>query len=516
MPVQKVHFSVPPINEASTQLNANALSGGFAANKGTQTIKFALSAQDRLLDTSDMYLSFQIVYVDSNGTPIKIPAGPTAKADYSTGNGTGLTKLANLNIGNWSGVQNAIRRVTVQSKKSSVELSNHRNYPMYVSARNAHVFSNEEYIESPLTRYGAGGDRAGDLNRHTVTMSNATNASGGDFTNISNINDEQYGQFCSFRIDTALLNNSMPLHLGNDYLGGILVNLELNNNNGFFYQRFQDIGTNQVNAGVTGSYYILKNMRLQGRLSVPTPDELKAYQPQMILADRNSLRNDVQSSVNSMKYTPNTAMTKSFVNLFLDNDQKNDIQQNQSNFRVPLGIRSYQQNKNNTRSPQDFVIECVPNLQDKNSAAPNNAITFSAANVTPKIAAQGDAEIRANFQRSLLDGRLADKCSTSLSVSNASLTSDYELTRASGGQSQNNGVLNNVNADAQGIGLDYTNAMGNASNFVQRDYDLVIRSGVASGNTDLPESRRSKPEAAETYVRNSSAFNTQTLQKSFS
>ncbi len=103
-----------------------------------------------------------------------------------------------------------------------------------------------------------------------------------------------------------------------------------------------------------------------------------------------------------------------------------------------------------------------------------------------------------------------------MSVSNASLTSDYELTRATGGQSQNNGVLNNVNADAQGIGLDYTNSMGNASNFVQRDYDLVIRSGVASGNTDLPESRRSKPEAAETYVRNSSAFNTQTLQKSFS
>lgn len=514
MPVQKVYFSIPPVNDSSTQMNGNTLQGGFSANKGNQFVKFALSAQDRLLDTSDMYLTFQIMYVDSSGTPLKIPNG-TTRPNYSAGNGANLQALSNLNIGNWAGVQNAIKRIFVQSKKSAVSISEHRNYPQYVGARNAHVFSQKEYIDTPLTRFDAGGTEAGDTNRHSVAMSNATNATGGDMTNISNINDEQYGKFVSFRLDTALLNNSVPLHLGNDYLGGLLVNLELNNENGFFYQRFQDVGTGQASAPVTGSYYIIKNMRLQGRLTVPTPDELQAYQPQMMLADRINLINDVQSSVNSNKYTPNTALTKSFVNLFLDDSQENNIQENENNYRLPLGVRSYQQNKNNVRNPQDFVVECVPNLQDKTSAAPNNNVTYSAQNVTQKGSVQGDAEIRALFQRSILDGRLADKTAGSLSLTNTSLTDDYESTRATGGQANTEGVLRNVNADCQGIGLDYTNGMGNASNFVQRDYDLVLRSGVNSGNTDLPESRRSKPEVIETYVRNSSAFNTQTLQKSF-
>lgn len=515
MPVQKVHFSVPPVNDSSTQMNGNTLTGGFSANKGNQFVKFALSAQDRLLDTSDMYLTFQIVYVDSSGTPLKIPNG-TTRPHYSANNGADLQALSNLNIGNWAGVQNAIKRIFVQSKKSAVSISEHRNYPMYVGARNANVFSQKEYIDTPLTRFDAGGTEAGSINRHSVCMSNATNATGGDMTNISNINDEQYGKFVSFRLDTALLNNQQPLHLGNNFLGGLLVNIELNNENGFFYQRFQDVGTGQANAGVTGSYYIIKNMRLQGRLTVPTPDELAAYQPQMILADRINLINDVQSSVNSNKYTPNTAMTKSFVNLFLDDDQENNIQQNENNYRIPCGLRSYQQNKENKRNPQDYVIEVVPNLQDKNSAAPNNTVTYSASEATQKAGVQGDAEVRSLFQRSILDGRLADKTAAGIVLTNTSLGDDYEATRATGGQANTEGVLNNVNADCQGVGLDYTNGMGNSSNFVQRDYDLILRSGVNSGNTDLPESRRSKPEVIETYVRNSSAFNTQTLQKSFS
>ncbi len=77
MPVQKVYFSIPPVNDSSTQMNGNTLQGGFSANKGNQFVKFALSAQDRLLDTSDMYLTCQIMYVDSSGTPLKIPNGTT-------------------------------------------------------------------------------------------------------------------------------------------------------------------------------------------------------------------------------------------------------------------------------------------------------------------------------------------------------------------------------------------------------------------------------------------------------
>ena len=256
-------------------------------------------------------------------------------------------------------------------------------------------------------------------------------------------------------------------------------------------------------------------MRLTGRFSVPTPRDLQEYAPQMVLPDSIELQNTIQSSVNSSKYTPQVASVKSFVNLFLDQSQENNIKENQSNFRPPLGIRSYQQNKQNVRSPQDFVIDVVPNLQDTTSDAPANAITYSAVNVTDKVAVQGDAEVRANFQRSLLNGRLADKTSASLALSNRQLANEYEATRASGGQANTEGVLKNVDADCVGLGIDYTNGMGNSSNFFQRDYDLIVRSGVASGSTNLPESRRSVAETQETYVRNNSSFNTQTLQLSY-
>ena len=33
MPVQKVYFSIPPVNDSSTQMNNNTLQGGFSANK---------------------------------------------------------------------------------------------------------------------------------------------------------------------------------------------------------------------------------------------------------------------------------------------------------------------------------------------------------------------------------------------------------------------------------------------------------------------------------------------------
>ena len=514
MPSQQVYFSIPPINEIATSTNGDALEGGYSVDKGNQFVKFQISAQDRLLDTSDMYLTFQVVNVDSNGTPVRIRAG-TTQATFDANQGATVEKQTNLNISNWSGVQNAFKKVTLQSLKSAVTIHEDKNYPMLVSAKNAHTFSKTDYIDTPLTRYQAGGVEAGNLNRHSVLMSNATNASGGETTNITDINDQQYGHFVSFRLDTGLLNSKAPLHLGNDFLGGLLINLELNNSNGYFYQRFQDVGTGQTNAGIDGTFYILKNMRLTGRFAVPTPQDLQDYQAQMVLPDSIELQNTIQSSVNSSKYTPQVASVKSFVNLFLDQDQENNIAQNQSNFRPPLGLRSYQQNKQNVRNPQDFVIDVVPNLLDTTSDAPNNNITYSAVNVVDKVAVQGDAEVRANFQRSILNGRLADKTSASLALSNRQLANEYEQTRATSGVAQTEGVLKNTDADCVGVGIDYTNAMGNSSNFFQRDYDLITRSGVASGNTNLPESRKSKAETQETYVRNNSSFNTKTLQLSY-
>lgn len=506
MPSQKVNFSLPPINDQGTSIDSsNKLTGGFSFNKGTANVRFAISAQDRLIDTSDMYLTGQIVYLDSSGDPIQDASGVT-RVNYNARNGAGLQRPANTNISNWSGCQNAVKRIFVQSKKSSVEIAQHNNYPMYVGVRNGYKNSPSDYLVSPLARYQALGSNANDANAHqSVMIQGATHNASPTFTNISNFNAKEYGRPFSFKLDTALLNNKKPLHLGNDFLGGLIINIELNNDAGYFFDRFRAQGTNHPSA--SGSYYLLKNVRLQGRFLVPTPQDLQAYQPQMMLNDRVNLVNDVQSSTNSSKYTPNLSAVRSFVNLFLDQDQENNIKKNQSNFRVPVGLREYTQNKNNVRAPEDFVVAVSPNLLTK-TAANGKAGAVSAQDYIQKIAGQGDAEVRNRFQRAVLDGELADKTSASLTLSNSSLDADYET-----GGDADNGIGNNTLADLMGIGLDYTHHFGNVSNFNNQDYDLIVRSGVQSGDAVLPASRNSAPELQETYVKNVSVFNSQTLVK---
>jgi hypothetical protein len=505
MPVQKIAFSIPSVNDQATSIDSsNKLTGGFSFNKGNANIRFHISSQDRLIDTSDMYLTGQVVYLDSTGTPIQ-DANAVTKANYNSGNGANLTRPTNTNISQWSGIQNSIKRIFVQSKKTSVEIAQHNNYPMYVGVKTAWTKSPDDYLVSPLARYDASGTHASHMNRHQAVMSDATHANGGQFGNISNINDKHYGRPFSFKLDTALLNNLKPLHLGNDYLGGLIVNLELNNDAGVFFERFRAQGANHPSA--QGTYYILKNVRLQGRFLVPTPQDLASYNPQMMINDRVNLVNDVVSSVNSSKYTPNLSMVRSFVNLFLDQDQENNVKKNQSNFRTPVGLREYSQNKNNVRQPEDFVVEVQPNLLTK-TAVNGKAGSISAANYVQPQASNGDAEVRNRWQRSVLDGELADKCSASLKLTNKSLDEDY----ATGGDA-NNGVGNNTEGDAMGIGLDFTHHFGNTSNFNNQDYDLIIRSGVQSGDGVLPASRNNAPEIQESYVRNVAVFNTQTLVK---
>jgi hypothetical protein len=347
-------------------------------------------------------------------------------------------------------------------------------------------------------------------------MCDATHNASGSFTNLVNFNDKHYGRPFSFKLDTSLLNNMKPLHLGNDYLGGLIINLELNNDAGYFYERFRAEGANHPSA--TGSYYVIKNLRLQGRFLVPTPADLQEYNPSMMLNDRINLINDVNSSVNSAKYTPNVSAVRSFVNLFLEQDQENNIKKNQSNFRVPVGLREYTQNKNNVRAPEDFVIGVSPNLLTK-TAANGKTGAISAQDYADKINGQGDAEVRNRFQRAVLDGELAGKCAATLELSNKSLASDYET-----GGDANNGIGNQCDADLMGIGLDFTHHFFNTSNFNNQDYDLIVRSGVdtgdavlpASRNTGdavLPASRNAAPELMETYVKNVAGFNSQTLVK---
>ena len=74
MVVGLTHFSLPPINENQTSIDAsNKLVGGASFNKGHPHVKFSVPAQDRMLKTSEMYLTGQIVVMNSDGTPLNLP-----------------------------------------------------------------------------------------------------------------------------------------------------------------------------------------------------------------------------------------------------------------------------------------------------------------------------------------------------------------------------------------------------------------------------------------------------------
>ena len=505
MPVSKVYFSIPPVNDLSTSENVNAISGGFSNAKGNGNIRFQISAQDRLLDTSDMYLTGRIIHVKSDQTPLIVPDS-TPKANYNLQNGANMLAVTNQNISNWGGFSNMVKRVIVQSKKTSVNVSENRNYPMYVNARTAWTHSKDDFLVSPLIRTQASGTYANDINRKSSSMGKKNS-----MPNVSTLTETHYGKPFSFKLETALLDNIKEVHLGNDFMGGLVINLELSQENGFYYNRFEDTGTNQTAAstGVSGSYYIVKDLKLTGRLSIPTPQDVASYNSQMLLGSRFNLINDVTSSVNSNKYTPNVSSVRSIVNLYLDQNQENNRAKNESNFRVPLGLREYSSQKNNTRSPQDYLIEVQPNLL---ATSDEGGAVINPSDAGKKASYQGDAEVRNLFQRAVLNGEIAGKTACSLELQNDVIDEQYNATR--GGVSQNDGVGLNTKANAMGIGIDYTFHMGETSDFRQRDYDNLINSGVASGNANLPASRASLNETVQTYVKNVSAFDSKTLMMS--
>jgi len=507
MPTQRVFFEVPPLNDQSTASADKIVSGGFSTVAGNENIRFALGSQDRLLPTDEMYLSGQILHVDSTGAPISITtAGGIDKAHYSLDNTADLTKFATQNISNWGGLQTMIKKIFIQSKKTSVNISEHRNYPMYVSARNAWTNNKSDFLVSPAIRYSAGGVNSGNIDRHTVFQDCASTGTPGQMNVMTGIEDPVFGNSFSFKLDTALLNNGQPIHLGADYTGGVMINLELNNANGFYSNRFKDMGTNQTTDNV-GSYYIVKNLRLNGRLLVPTPQDLQNYNPNFMLNDRFNLINQINSSTNASKYTPNVSSVRSMVNMFVDNPALNSRSGNQTSFKLPVGCQEYQQNKNNVRQPQDFVVEVVPNLLTKTKQKGADAV--NASTVGNKASMEGDAEVRNLWQRALLNGDLSGKTVCSIGVLKEQLDADYDTAGDA-----NNGQVDLTKANAMGIGLDYTHHAGLVSNYSgSADYDLILKSGVKTGDAVLPASRRSDEETQETYVKNIAVFNSQTLVK---
>tara|TARA_R110000796_G_scaffold23543_5_gene67346 strand:+ start:42 stop:1577 length:1536 start_codon:yes stop_codon:yes gene_type:complete len=509
MPLQRDFFSIPATNELNTYLTGGALNGGFNFSKGNNVAHFSIPAQERMLPTQAMFLTGQMIVCGADGVPLSDRDG------ISIDNGADLTKIGNLNISNWGGVQNTIDKVMIQSKKSPVELINVNNYGMYQNIKSAYQSNDKDFLVSPLTRQMSSGKDAV-MNRHNLVQISATAGASPDMPNIDNILDENFGQFFSFRLDTSLTNMRRSMNLSQAELGGLLITIHFKDDKGVFYRNWEDMDLTaggQPDSDISGVFYRLKNLRLEGYYEIPSQQEMQNYQSMLVMNDRVNLIDTVISSNNITNYTPQLQNVKSFVNLFLDDNQQNNIERNESNYRVPLGLVDYSQNKNNIRSAsgQDYLIEVKPSLGSPSS---DDGTAYNPADLQFPSSGQGDAEVRALLQRAILDGRLANKSVGNLKLSDEAIKAEY----ASRVNTQNpadptNGCIDNRKANVMGIGLDYGNGVNNVSNFVNQDYSLRLNCQVAAGNTDQPAQRRDRFGIQETFIRNLSGLNTQTLQK---
>jgi len=493
MPVKKLNFSLSPINDNPTTLQGGNISDGFSHKNGFPTVKFSIPAQDVLLDVSNLYLSGQMIVIDSNGGGISTPNASLDNYDVNNGSAT-IQKQNCINTSNWNGVSSVIDKVVVQSKKTQTELSTIINYSGYNALKMGHKNNDDDYLQSPFIRNMASGVNQGFTCRHTINSPSLT-----DCRLTSNL-QKQVGNYFSIPLDVALL-QSQSIHLGNDFAGGLLLTLHLSPDSAVFHSRYRKINAGTTNADITGVSYILKNLKLEGKYAIPSADDLKQYNPVITMNSRVNLMNDVVSSENSNTYTPQLQMVKGVVNTFLDDNQANNFLQNQTNFRVPCGLVEYQQGKNNIRYPYDFQTKQVPSPQTLNMVANNPTLP---------IMSRGDSELRLQFGRALLGGSLSSHTSASVRLSNDALVGDYDTDQADSNTVQRG---DNTHPDLLGIGADFSNNLGQIQNFVNQDYELKVSSGINSGRANLPQTRASRISVQESYLRNFSQIDLRNLQK---
>lgn len=497
MPSKKINFSLSPINDNPTNVVANNITDGYSHKNGFPTMKFSIPAQDVLLDVSTLKLTGQLLINSSNGTTMN-----TAEADianYDENNGTTLPTQNSVNTSNWNGVASVIDKVVIQSKKSQTELSTITNYSGFNALKMGQQNNQDDYLQSPLMHNLCAGQLSGFVNRHlnnTPTIAE---------TRASSLHDKFMGQFFSIPIDVALL-QSQSIHLGNGFAGGLLITIHLAPDASVFHSRFRSINAGMTLADPTGVSYVLKNIKLEGKYAVPTAQDLQSYNPVITMNSRVNLMNDLVSSENANTYTPQLSMVKGVVNTFLDDNQSNNYLLNQNNFRVPVGLTEYQQAKNNLRYPNDYATKLVPNTQ----TISNGGVALETNLVEFPISVQGDSELRLQFGRALLGGKLANHTSSTLDLSNKSLLADYDADNANSATIARG---DNTNPDLLGIAVDYSNNIGQMQNFVNQDYELKVSSGVNTGRVNLPQTRSNRISIQESYIRNFSQIDLRTLQK---
>tara|TARA_R110000823_G_scaffold118370_7_gene242181 strand:+ start:3448 stop:5079 length:1632 start_codon:yes stop_codon:yes gene_type:complete len=502
MPSKKLNFSLSPLNDNPVSVSGATLANGFTHKNGFPTIKFSIPAQDILLDTQSLYLCGQYILLDNAGDLVNTTY---QNRDTIDANNNLLADNTKVNFSNWNGISSVIDKVVIQSKKTQQEIQTIVNYSQWDALKMGHSNNNEDYRQSPLIRNLCSGTHDGYVKRHLNQM--PVIGGGNAEVHIPDIGNKFYGQFFSVRLDVALLKAQM-LHLGNAFCGGLLLTLHLQPDAGFFHQRFKNLNQagNSQAQNITGFQYVLKSLKLEGKYAIPTQEDLASYNPVITLNTRVNLMNDIVSSSNSNTYTPQLQQVKGIVNTFMDDDQQNNYSQNQNNYRVPVGLQEYQQGRNNIRFPYDYPTKLQPNTE---TTAPSGNAVGIATLAMPQVAI-GDSELRLQFVRSMMGGKIPSHTSLSLGNSNENLKNDYGSdTTATGTVSTGD----QTHPDLLGIACDYTNGLGQLQNFVNQDYELKVECGVNTGRGTLPNDRKNKVSIQESYIKNFAEIDLRTLQK---
>lgn len=474
MPISKQLFSLPATNEPQA---------GFSFKAGNPTVQFSVPAQPRLLDTRSLRLVGSLEILDSAGTVIPLDTGTIDLSQGAT-----MSKAACTAMPSFVGVDGMISKVVLQSKKTKLEIQQVLQYQEYLTLREAWRRNKKDYRCIPQNSSLAVGTNDSISRRMTVSSSG-----GKPFTTD---------------LSVALL-SGQRLHLGDDHLGGVLLQIHLSPDSQFLSSYFRLPGTSQTNGDPTGASFRLKDLRLEGNYYLPTPDEVKAYPKDLVLPTRLSLLGELVSSVDSSTFTPMASRVQGFVNVYQSETQENSFLRQATDFKLPVGVENYNTYKDGVRLPTKYEVLVRPNFRSSTEGAGSG--DFNPLELSQPIHGQGIAELQKFFEQSLFQGGEMRHYSPSMAQINKSLkaenaTTDGDATKGAG---------KNLDTAPLGIGHDSTfGVIGMVGSYVNQDTGLRLTSGVNTGNVKLASSFRSTSYIQRLFVPLLEVFDTQTLVKS--
>ena len=481
MPLRKLNFQVPPLNETGN---------GFSPKAGFPIIKFSIASQEGMLETKSLRLVGKFQVKSDSSTivgPGQIAFGNVGKNADSAD----IQPCTRPTISPFGGIKTCIDKVVVLSKKVSKELSTDVNYSQYTALRESRFGLKSDFRTSiPSRSFSLGQNAITSQRRFMISQE------GGG------VQSKNQGQEFSIKLDIPLFQNTL-LALDEQHFGGLMISIHLSPESAFFSTFMNGVSTDPAGNNLIDTFrYTLQDLRLEGRIQVPTAQELTAY-PQVFPMDNQiNLLQDIHSSSSSNTLTPQTAQVKGIVNLFLTQAQTNNLSQNQFSFSMPPGIREQIQAKNSVRYPLKFPLTSSPTYSDSTSVAVGT-LTYPSLQINV-------SESRLQFERSLNDGRLPQYTSADLVLTEESERSRLLATNGNATSSSN------LYSDSIGLGSDYTLGLDLAQDFRGgSSYGLVLESGVQTGNAKLMAGYSETALLQQTFVRNRAFFDTVSLTKSF-